>query len=160
MPYGSEEMEHVRGRIKELFAIATELENTFPGRKFTLDGHLVGSIGEVIAAYFYDLELLRNSFEKHDARASSGTLVQIKATQGSHGVALRSCPEHLIVLWIDDLNGEAYEVYNGPGATVWDACRKMASNGTQTVSMTKIGSLAAVVKPNQRIESVHPIARK
>ena len=37
-------------KIKELFAITQELEAMYPGRKFTIDGHLVGSIGEVLVA--------------------------------------------------------------------------------------------------------------
>ena len=37
-------------KIKELYRITAELERRYPGRKFTIDGHLVGSIGEVIVA--------------------------------------------------------------------------------------------------------------
>jgi hypothetical protein len=37
--------------IKELYGIVDSLEALFPGRHFTPDGHLVGSIGEVLAAY-------------------------------------------------------------------------------------------------------------
>ena len=44
--------------IKRLYEIVAELESLYPGRKFTPDGHLVGSIGEVIAAHNYDLILL------------------------------------------------------------------------------------------------------
>ena len=40
-------------------AYVAELEAEFPGRHFTLDGHLVGSIGEVMAAYYYGSESLR-----------------------------------------------------------------------------------------------------
>ena len=37
-------------KIRELYAITKELELQFPGRKFTPDGQLVGSIGEVLVA--------------------------------------------------------------------------------------------------------------
>ena len=37
-------------KIKELYKITNEPESSYPGRKFTIDGHLVGSIGEVIVA--------------------------------------------------------------------------------------------------------------
>lgn len=37
-------------KICKLYAITRELELQFPGRKFTPDGHLVGSIGEVLVA--------------------------------------------------------------------------------------------------------------
>jgi hypothetical protein len=44
--------------VREIYAIVAKLEATFPGRHFTPDGHLVGSLGEVLAAHFYGLELL------------------------------------------------------------------------------------------------------
>jgi len=36
--------------FQELYSIVDRLEELFPGRRFTPDGHLVGSIGEVLAA--------------------------------------------------------------------------------------------------------------
>lgn len=37
--------------IEELYGLVRELEEMFPGRHFTPDGHLVGSIGECLAAH-------------------------------------------------------------------------------------------------------------
>ena len=68
-------------KIRELYRITKELEEQFPGRKFTPDGHLVGSIGEVLAAGYYGLALLPNSSETHDAIDTDGRRIQIKATQ-------------------------------------------------------------------------------
>lgn len=142
--------------IREMFRISSELEQAFPGRRFTLDGHLVGSIGEILAAYHYGLELLPSSSERHDAVASDGHMVQIKATQGKGHIALRSEPEHLIVLWINSESGEAREVYNGPGAPAWETCGKWASNGTRPISLAKLRKMAERVSEGQRIRQVHP----
>ena len=68
-------------KIRELYRITAELEEKYPGRRFTLDGHLVGSIGEVYAAEKYRLALLETSSEKHDALSADGRLIQIKITQ-------------------------------------------------------------------------------
>lgn len=84
-------IDHVPGIIERLYTLVGELEKHFPGRKFTPDGHLVGSLGEVLAAYYYELGLLSASTERHDARARDGRMVQVKATQGK-SVALRSEP--------------------------------------------------------------------
>ena len=54
-------------------------------RHFTPDGHLVGSIGEVLVASYYGLELLPASSQTHDAKSDSGKMVQIKATQVKQG---------------------------------------------------------------------------
>lgn len=42
-------------KIRQLYALVAELEALYPGRHPTLDGHLVGSIGEVLAAHYYRL---------------------------------------------------------------------------------------------------------
>ena len=47
----------VAERIKALYAISRELEQLFPGRHYTPDGHMVCSIGEALAASWYGLEL-------------------------------------------------------------------------------------------------------
>ena len=85
--------------VSELYRTVGELEAMFPGRYFTPDGHLVGSLGECLAAYHYGLELLPASSQGADALVE-GVRVEIKATQGSR-VALRSCPEHLLVLKLE-----------------------------------------------------------
>ena len=73
--------ELVAEKIKTLYSISQELEELFPGRHYTPDGHMIGSIGETLAASYYDLELFPASEETHDAKAPDGRLVQIKATQ-------------------------------------------------------------------------------
>jgi hypothetical protein len=68
--------------VSKLQRIVLRLEELFPGRHFTLDGHLVGSIAEVIASYMYDLELLPRSQQCHDGKCyRTGINVQIKGTQ-------------------------------------------------------------------------------
>lgn len=102
--------------VRKLYEVVGEFEKLFPGRSFTPDGHLVGSIGEVVAAHTYRLRLLAASSERHDAVAPNGWLVQVKATQGK-SVALRSEPQHLIVLQ-PQRSGSAEEIYNGPDGPV------------------------------------------
>jgi hypothetical protein len=43
--------------VADIYRAVAELEKLYPGRKFTPDGHLVGSIGEVIAAEHFGLTL-------------------------------------------------------------------------------------------------------
>lgn len=73
-------MSEIAEKIREIFRIARELEEMYLGWHFTPDGHMVGSIGEVIAAEEYALELFEASHPVHDARTQDGKLVQIKAT--------------------------------------------------------------------------------
>ena len=126
-------------KIKELYKITNELESSYPGRKFTIDGHLVGSIGEVIVAEHYGLELLRNSTETHDAVSAEGKYIQIKATQINR-ISISSEPEYLIVIKLFS-DGSWEEVYNGPGKPVWDNAGKMQKNGQRPISLSKLRCL-------------------
>lgn len=75
--------------VDQLHAVVEELEKLHPGRKFPLDGHLVGSLGEAAGEAIFDLELCRASTTGHDAIASEGRTVEIKATYGHRAVAIR-----------------------------------------------------------------------
>ena len=139
-------------KIKELYKITNELESSYPGRKFTIDGHLVGSIGEVIVAEHYGLELLRNSTETHDAVSAEGKYIQIKATQINR-IAISSEPDYLIVIKLFS-DGTWEEVYNGPGKLVWENAGKMQKNGQRPVSVSKLRSLMSSVDKKDTIARV------
>ncbi len=140
--------------VRKLYSLVHELEALFPGRRFTLDGHLVGSLGEVVAAHRYALELLPASAEGHDARATDGRLVQVKATQRA-SVGLQSEPQHLIVLRLLP-DGSAEEVYNGPGAPVWNRCGKLQKTGQRPISLSVLRELAAAVSESERLPCFAP----
>ena len=46
--------------VAKLYEAIAELERTYPGRKFTLDGHLLGSVGEVLAETALKMRLLKD----------------------------------------------------------------------------------------------------
>lgn len=122
--------------ICQLYAIVDELERLHPGRKFTPDGHLVGSIGEAHAAEHYGLTLHPASFPGHDAVDAEGRQWQIKATGGS-SVGIRSCPDWLLLLKLNR-DGTLTEIYRGEGKAVWDLAGKMQKNGQRPVSLHKL----------------------
>ena len=139
-------------KIKELYDITNELERTYPGRKFTIDGHLVGSIGEVIVAEHYGLDLLPNSTKTHDARTKDGKMVQIKATQVK-GIAISSEPDYLIVIRLLS-DGSWKEIYNGPGKAAWDNAGKMQKNGQRPISLSKLRNLMGSVDIKDKIARI------
>jgi hypothetical protein len=119
MAYDKDKMNMVYAKVKQLNTIVNELEAEFEGRKFTLDGHLLGSIGEVLAAYYYGIELSPTSTKAHDAITQDGRNVQIKITQ-TNSISLKYEPEYLIVFYLNKKTGEISEVYNGPGKQPWN----------------------------------------
>lgn len=142
----------ISDEIQKLFEITRNLEREFPGRKFTIDGHLVGSIGEVIVAENYGLELLPNSTQTHDARSKDGRLVQIKATQINR-ISISSKPEYMIVIQLFP-DGTWTEIYNGKGKLVWDNAGKMQKNGQRPISVSKLKTLMQYVNENDKIKRI------
>ena len=140
----------VAAKIKALYEISHDLEELFPGRHYTPDGHMIGSIGEALAASYYNLELFPASEKTHDAKAPDGRLVQIKATQINR-VALSSEPEWLLVLKIHE-DGTFSEEYNGPGKLAWDHCGKMQKNGQRPISLAKLRELQTRVPQSERLK--------
>ncbi len=146
--------DHIPDLIGRLYEIVQELEERFPGRHFTLDGHIVGSLGEALAEYRYGLRLLTASAERHDATTKDGKLVQIKATQGTRGVGLRSEPDYLIVLRITR-DGSAEEVFNGPGSVAWNNAGGMQKNGQRPISLNKLRALMKNVSADEKLPTVN-----
>lgn len=132
------------------------LEGLFPGRHFTLDGHLVGSIGECLAAHYYGLTLLPASARAHDATCAAGE-VQIKTTQRST-IGIRCEPRHLLVLRLRP-DGAFDEVFNGPGSLVWPLVqhKPRPSNGQYQVRLATLSRLMRSVPTACRLSPVHQL---
>lgn len=135
--------------IERLYQLVNELEAAFPGRPYTPDGHLVGSLGEVLASHYYDLELLPCSTICHDAKSADGRLVQVKATHG-RGVALRAAPDHLLVILLKK-DGTIEEVYNAPRTTRVAALWQAAEERAHSISVSALRRLMTRVPPHERL---------
>jgi len=140
-----------RALVKQLYGTVNELEGMFPGRHFTPDGHMVGSLGECLVADAYNLELKTASNKGYDAVTETGLEVEIKATQ-SNSVAFRSQPQQTIIIKILR-DGTFEEIYNGPGAPVWEQFKgkRLPSNGQFQVSLNKLRHLNQTVAQSDRV---------
>lgn len=154
--YSSEKMDLVRAKVQKLIEIVAELEEEFPGRHFTLDGHLIGSIGEVLAVYHYGIQLYDAAAKRHDGIVDDRE-VQIKITQ-QENIVISEKPDYLLVLYMNK-NGRVYEVYNGPGDMPWDTASKKDSHNNRHMRVNKLMKLDANVLQDDRISVKHPIEK-
>ena len=150
------ERELIRRKVGDLVQIVDDLEKAFPGRHFTLDGQLVGSLGEILAEYYYGVELYTASAPVHDGQVN-GKEVQIKATQRDV-VLLGEEPDYLLVLYLAN-TGAAFEVYNGPGKLAWDSVENKDKRGYKHLRVNKLMELDAEVKEEDRIPQVNGIRK-
>lgn len=137
--------------IRDIYKTVKELEEMFPGRHFTPDGHMVGSIGECLAAHHYALTLLPASTKGRDT-IKNGKNIEIKATQ-SNAIALRSEPEHLLAIRLDKTGGFT-EIYNGLGNRVWNLVKNkpIQTNGQYRVSLNNLIQLMQDVPETEKIK--------
>jgi hypothetical protein len=126
-------------QVAVIYRAVQKLEERYPGRKFTPDGHLVGSIGEVVAAEALKLTLHPASRAGYDAYDENGE-VQIKMTGGNRSIAMYADCSRLVVLRIVSPE-EAEIVYDGPGAPAWAGAAKVGKNGQRVVSLAKLRAL-------------------
>jgi len=103
--------------IADLYNVVDGLDEMFADckRRFTPDGHLIGSIGEAVARHIYDLNLEMSSKAGYDATIpSTSQTVQIRTTSTT-SVSVRKAEFYadcLLVLKLDRRSGFE-EIYAG-----------------------------------------------
>ena len=134
-------------------ALKEHYEAVTNGRlEFTLDGNLVGDIGEALAIEEFGLELQGRCEEGVDGVAS-GRTVQVKATGTGRGPAFRRTrvdAEHLLFFQIDFANCRARVIYNGPEAPVRLALGD-AWVGQRSLSLRRMEDLNRMVLESERL---------
>ena len=127
--------------VKDLLTTVRRLRDSYSehGRHFTLDGRLIGDIGEVLAVQHYAITLTTTQTAVHDAVTADGRKVQIKATmKDSLTFPWGDAPDYYIGLKILE-DGTPLEVYNGPGAIIKGALvgrKSRPKTGNHVVSST------------------------
>jgi len=148
-------MEEVPILIGDLLKTTQRLNDLFNGRPFTPDGHLVGSIGEVVAEYIYGIRLEACSTPQVDAHTPDGRSVQIKLT-GENGTSFGfrwstkfagEAPELLIALKLTKNGFE--EIYNGPFPVNLLNGRKDSTNGQLKITVSKLRQMNPSLLPLQ-----------
>lgn len=139
--------------VRELLRIVDELSRTYGKRKFTLDGRLVGAIGEVLAEEAYDLTLFGGTTKHYDGTCSDGRLVQIKATMKN---SLTFPADHTPMLYLGLLihnDGSLAEIFNGPGVIAREAVqdRSVPKTNLHSITLSSLKRLQRRVLPGETI---------
>lgn len=121
--------------------------------RFTLDGNLVGDIGEAIAAELFGVTLVETkSTEGIDGYAPDGRSVQIKATGTRRGPAFRPTAtraDHLLFFCLDFAGANGTVAFNGPERDV----TRFLPDGQyeqRMVSRVRLRAANALVSPTDR----------
>ena len=139
--------------VREMLVIVDKLAKAYPKKKFTLDGRLVGDIGEVLVEDAYELDLFEDLQKHHDARSTCGRLVQIKATMKANlTFPADHVPEHYLGIQIHQ-DGSFTEVFNGPGEIALQAVKNRSKPKTNlhSISVSALRKLQGQVPATERI---------
>lgn len=148
--------------VSKLVKARNDLRSHFQGSglKFTLDGNLVGDIGEAIAAELFGINLKSRNHAGVDGVAPNGMTVQIKATGTGRGPAFRPVDKRAAHLLFFDFDFELMKgkvIYNGPEAPVV-ALLKSGWKGQRLVARRQIAQMNAKVLDHDRLVQVRRTA--
>lgn len=139
--------------LTDIFNGITKLQNCCKaGRRFTIDGRLVGDIGELIAAREFDITLDPKSRALHDAITNTNRRdVQIKATFKNH-LSLGRIPDLYLGLKLNR-DGSHEVIFNGPGQMLSNAFSHRKNCGQELISfhINTLRQLNGGVKPRDRV---------
>lgn len=141
--------------IRKLLSIVEELRKEYPNKQFTLDGRLVGDLGEIIVEQNYDVELYKKLVPIYDGEDSRKRKVQIKATfNKTLGFPCKEneIPDYYIGIKIFP-DGTFQEIYNGPGKIIWEMIRyrKPTKNSIFSISNSSLENMNKNILKEDRI---------
>ncbi|MEH6719429.1 MAG: hypothetical protein V7704_11150 [Aurantimonas endophytica] len=109
LPPAVEELVRARNRLREHYASS--------GLRFTLDGNLLGDLGEAIAAEMFGMRIGGRGVTGIDGVAPDGRTIQAKVTASRRGPAFRMVDtraDHLLFFDLDVEAATGSTVFNGP----------------------------------------------
>ena len=138
--------------LKMIFDGIERLQTLYGNRRpFTIDGRLVGDLGEIIAEQEFDITLDEKLRAHHDAVTRDGRDVQIKATFKDN---LTFKTEPVLYLGLKLYRDGHHEViYNGPGWVLTKAFGHRKGFGEELLSfpIRKLSELSAGVSDAERV---------
>lgn len=140
--------------INQMLRIVDRLRSAYPKKRFTIDGRLVGDLGErLVADVVYDLQLFENLKKHHDGSTTDGKQVQIKATmKNSLTFPVDHIPEYYLGIQIHQ-DGKFSEIFNGPERIAQETVkgRKPTETNLHSITIGALKKLNEKVKPSERI---------
>lgn len=139
---------HARNALRQQYASS--------GRDFTLDGNLVGDLGEALAAEFFGIKLAKRNDAGIDGFTVDKKTVQVKATGKNYGPAFRMVDaraDYLLFFAFDFENCKAKVIFNGPE----EAVRRLLPerwSGQRRITMARMMHADTTIDDEQRLKPI------
>lgn len=143
--------------IQQLIDITASLKKRYKDKlDFSLDGRLVGDIGEALVSEKFDIELYGKNEHRYDGfHRPTNKKVQIKASMKyNFSYPYNIDLEHYIAVHIKP-DGKLEVIYNGPGQYVneflKEKCRKSYRDIWTTITANHLRELDTKLKHSERL---------
>lgn len=154
LPPAIADLLEARNKVRKHYEAILRTQGSQVDLAFTLDGNLVGDIGEAIATELFGVRLVETkSTEGFDGYAEDDRTVQVKATGTKRGPAFRQTEtraQHLLFFCLDFENATGSVAYNGPEHYVTKYLPK-AFSGQRMVSRAQIRQANQQVQDRERL---------
>lgn len=154
LPASIAELVNARDRVRDHYRAVLASKGSQIDLAFTLDGNLIGDIGEALAAEIFDVKLVETrSTVGIDGYAPDGRTVQVKATGTGRGPAFRCtelCAQHLLFFDLDFAEATVTVVFNGPEHYVRQYLPESFAN-QRSLSRNQIRQADLCVRDNERL---------
>jgi len=146
--------EIIEDSLKKIFSGIKQLKEALPSKEFTIDGRLVGDIGEAIVQRDYELTLYEGLARDYDGETLCGKKVQIKATF-KDSLTFKNVSDYYLGIKIFE-NGTYEEIFNGPGKIIAAEYSHRKGFGENLLSFPnkRLRELSANIPSEQRIKKM------
>ncbi len=145
----------IHSAVQELLVIVDALHRRYPKKKFTLDGRLVGDLGEILVEQDYELELFDGLEKHHDAITTHDRRkVQIKTTmKKSLTFPCDHTPDFYLGIKVFS-DGTYEEIFNGTGEIARRGIknRKPSKTNLHSISLSALRALNKEVPEELRVQ--------
>lgn len=144
--------EIIQDSLRQIFSGIRQLKEAFPSKEFTIDGRLVGDIGEAIVQRDYELTLYEGLTKDYDGETPCGKKVQIKATF-KDSLTFKKVSDYYLGIKIYE-DGSYEEIFNGPGSIIasFYGHRKGFGKNLLSFPSKKLAELSKTVSAEHRIK--------
>lgn len=158
LPQTIAKLVEARNQVRDHYNQILRAEGREVQLNFTLDGNLVGDIGEAIAVELFDLHLVSTKSNPGIDGYVGKRSVQVKATGRGLGPAFRPVEtraDHLLFFDLDFNAGTGVIYYNGPEHLVIQTLPK-AWTGQRIASRTQIQKIDGALSEEDRLPLLRP----
>jgi hypothetical protein len=137
-------------------AVAVRTLGSVSNHAFTIDGKLLGDLGELVACLEFGLTPAPTGTKGIDAHTINRESVEVKSTAGSREVYIpgnSAVPDYLVVVSFNPLSGDWSFIYYGTAVPIWPLAKHPVDSG-RAVTLRTLAEVQATLRHDDVLQRV------